>query len=112
VAVERGQQITTLEARPPRQWDDSIAKELERICLKALAKRAADRYLTAKDLADDLRSFLEQSTDEEKDLKWSDRPICRLPGNLGYHEKRTVSAGDMEGPLRIANGARMKTTPK
>ena len=29
-------------ARPPRQIDDTIPKELERICLKALSKRATD----------------------------------------------------------------------
>ncbi len=50
--------ITGLEPRPPRQYDDSIPKELERICLKALAKRASERYTTARDLADDLRQFL------------------------------------------------------
>ncbi len=33
-------QIVTAEPRPPRQVDDTIAKELERICLKALAKRS------------------------------------------------------------------------
>jgi hypothetical protein len=33
------EQITTLEARPPRQWDDSIPKELERICLKASPRK-------------------------------------------------------------------------
>jgi serine/threonine protein kinase len=49
------EQIATIEARPPRQIDDAIPKELERICLKALAKRASDRYTTAKDMADDLR---------------------------------------------------------
>ena len=36
--------ITTTEPRPPRQIDDTIPKELERICLKALAKRASERY--------------------------------------------------------------------
>lgn len=46
--------ITTQEARPPRQLDDGIPKELERICLKALSKRATDRYTTARDLADEL----------------------------------------------------------
>ncbi len=30
--------IATTEARPPRQIDDTIPKELERICLKALLK--------------------------------------------------------------------------
>lgn len=52
------EQITTQEARPPRQIDDGIPKELERIVLKALSKRAADRYTTARDFADDLRHFL------------------------------------------------------
>jgi serine/threonine protein kinase/formylglycine-generating enzyme required for sulfatase activity len=56
------EQITTLEARPPRQIDDGIPKELERICLKALSKRAIDRYTTAKDLADDLRHFQAEQT--------------------------------------------------
>jgi serine/threonine protein kinase len=51
-------QIVGMEVRPLRQWDDTIPKELERICLKALAKRAAERYATARDLADDLRHFL------------------------------------------------------
>jgi serine/threonine protein kinase/formylglycine-generating enzyme required for sulfatase activity len=50
--------IATAEPRPPRQVDDAIPKELERVCLKALAKRAADRYTTAKDMAEDLRHFL------------------------------------------------------
>ncbi|HKI37906.1 MAG TPA: protein kinase [Gemmataceae bacterium] len=52
------EQIATHEPRPPRQWDDTIPKELERICLKALSKRASERYTTAKDMADDLRHFL------------------------------------------------------
>ena len=52
------QQVTNWEPRPVRQYDDRIPKEAERICHKAIAKRATDRYSTAKDLADDLRHFL------------------------------------------------------
>ena len=52
------ERIRMLEPRPPRQIDDSIPKELERICLKAIAKRASDRYNTALDMSDDLRAFL------------------------------------------------------
>ncbi len=51
-------QIANVEAQPPRQVDDTIPKELERICLKALAKRASERYTTALDFAEDLRHFL------------------------------------------------------
>jgi hypothetical protein len=48
----------TIRARPPREVNGDVPGELERICLKALAKRASDRYATALELADDLRSFL------------------------------------------------------
>ena len=51
--------IATGEARPPRQIDDTIPKELERICQKALSKRASERYSTATDMAEDLRLFLQ-----------------------------------------------------
>jgi len=50
--------IATTEARPLRQIDDTIPKELERICLKAMSKRATDRYNTALDMAEDLREFI------------------------------------------------------
>src|SRR5262249_12293773 len=40
------EQITSVEPRPPRQVDDAIPKELERVCLKALAKRATERHTT------------------------------------------------------------------
>jgi serine/threonine protein kinase/formylglycine-generating enzyme required for sulfatase activity len=50
--------ITSNEPRPPRQIDDRIPRELDRICLKALAKRSADRYSTAIDMAEDLRQWL------------------------------------------------------
>jgi eukaryotic-like serine/threonine-protein kinase len=51
-------QVATCELRAPRQHDAAIPKELERICLKALAKRAAERYATAHDLAADLLHVL------------------------------------------------------
>src|SRR5262245_29785313 len=56
------EQVTSFEARPPRQYDDRIPKELDRICLKALSKRASERYSTAQDMADDLRHFLAEQT--------------------------------------------------
>src|SRR5262245_9770923 len=47
------EQITNREPRPPRQMDDAIPKELDRICLKALSKRASERYSAARDMAED-----------------------------------------------------------
>jgi len=56
------EQVTSYEPRPLRQYDDHIPKELERICHKAMAKRASERYSTATDLAEDLRLFLAEQT--------------------------------------------------
>ncbi len=56
--LELVERIVSADAKPPRQVNDAIPRELERVCLKALSKRAADRYTTAKDFADDLRSLL------------------------------------------------------
>ncbi len=55
---ELRQQVMQVEARPPRQLIDSLPRELDRICLQALAKNPANRYSTALDLGDDLREVL------------------------------------------------------
>ncbi|HEV3299866.1 MAG TPA: TIGR02281 family clan AA aspartic protease [Planctomycetaceae bacterium] len=51
--------IATVEPKPPRQINDSIPKELECICLKALSKKPTDRFTTAKDFGEELRGFLQ-----------------------------------------------------
>jgi serine/threonine protein kinase/formylglycine-generating enzyme required for sulfatase activity len=50
--------VVNHDPRPPRQITEGIPKELERICLRALSKRAVDRYSTARDMAEELRAFL------------------------------------------------------
>jgi len=56
------EQVTNYEPKPLRQYDEKLAKELERICHKAMAKRASERYSSAHDLAEDLRLFLSEQT--------------------------------------------------
>ena len=46
------------DPRPPRRLDDTIPRDLETICLKAMAKAPGDRYPSAADFAADLRRFL------------------------------------------------------
>jgi len=76
-------QITNQDPRPPRQMDDLIPKELERICLKALSKRASDRYTIANDMADDLRHFLKESTEEQKQVLRSIAPTAPVADSAG-----------------------------
>jgi len=54
-------QILHREAKPPRQIKDSIPQELERVCLRALAKSVHDRYTTAKDMAEEIFQAIESS---------------------------------------------------
>jgi len=51
------EQILFRPAVPLRAVDSGIPAELEAICMRCLAKHPADRYATAKDLADALRNF-------------------------------------------------------
>ena len=53
-------QLAFREPKPPRSWNSAIPHDLETIVLKALARDVGQRYATARDLADDLRRFLEQ----------------------------------------------------
>ena len=61
------EQIITTEPRPPRQIDDMIPSELERICLRALSKQMSGRYTTAKDMVEDLSLY--QQTCGDKDAQ-------------------------------------------
>jgi serine/threonine protein kinase/formylglycine-generating enzyme required for sulfatase activity len=68
-------QINSEEPRPPRQKDDRIPRELDRICLKALAKRAVDRYSTAIDMAEDVRLWLADQPSSQESAAASAAPV-------------------------------------
>ncbi len=51
-------QVLHDDPRPPRSINRKVPKDLETICLKAMAKSPDERYPTATALADDLERFL------------------------------------------------------
>lgn len=51
-------QVLEDEPKPPRQLDATIPRDLETICLKAMAKNPFRRYSTAKEFAEDIRAFV------------------------------------------------------
>ncbi len=57
-AAELIEQIGQDEPAPPSTVDPRVPRDLETIVLKALAKRPADRYSTAAELAEDLARYL------------------------------------------------------
>jgi TOMM system kinase/cyclase fusion protein len=71
VFLELMRQVRDDEPQPLRQLDRDIPSELERACLKALAKRQQDRYTTAADFAEDLRSAVQMAVDSSSFRAWT-----------------------------------------
>ena len=67
-------QVREDEPQPPRQVVRSIPKELERICLKAMARRISERYTTAGDLAEELRRAIRGGSSVSVRLAEPSRP--------------------------------------
>jgi WD40 repeat protein len=51
-------QVRSHEPVPPKRLQPRVPRDLETICIKAMAKVPARRYTSAADLADDVRRFL------------------------------------------------------
>jgi serine/threonine-protein kinase len=60
-------------APPPRLFNPAIPRDLEAVCLKALANRPEQRYVSAAALAADLRAFLAGQPVSARPLTWPRR---------------------------------------
>ncbi len=54
---ETMQLLRTAEPVPPRRLNPTVPRDLETVCLTAMARDPRKRYATARDMADDLRRF-------------------------------------------------------
>lgn len=95
-------QIKYHEPRPPRERKPSLPIELERICLKCLAKLAVERYSSAADLAQDLLNWQEsqqRSTTAAVQVK-------TIPARVVPRGLRAFDARDSDFFLNLLPGPR------
>jgi serine/threonine protein kinase len=79
-------QVLDDEPRPPRKLNDKVPRDLETICLKAMAKAPPRRYATARELAEDVRRFLRGEPIRA-------RPVGRLEQLGRWCRRNPVAAG-------------------
>ena len=112
------EQVTSHEARPLRQFDETIPRELDRICQKAMAKRVSDRYFSAHDLAEDLRHFLaEEKTSPEagvRSVEQQSRPaLSRSPATVAETPASTlIASGASKAAGSSSENEPIKIIPK
>ncbi|MGD9646605.1 MAG: protein kinase, partial [Pirellulales bacterium] len=68
-------QILLDEPRRPRQVRRDLPADLEAICLRALEKRPADRYVSAGEMAADLRRFLRGEPTRARPLRANEKLV-------------------------------------
>jgi serine/threonine protein kinase/formylglycine-generating enzyme required for sulfatase activity len=94
-------EILFREPVPPRQRDRTIPRELEWICLKCLSKRMADRYTTASDLADDLRSWLTSGETAGRQGTMPGPPTILAEGKTLSHDEQPATESGISSPVRV-----------
>jgi WD40 repeat protein/tRNA A-37 threonylcarbamoyl transferase component Bud32 len=79
-------QVLHDEPRSPRSLNDRIPRDLETVCLMAMAKEPGRRYQTAQDFADDLRRWL-------KGEPIKARPVGAWERGWRWAKRRPAAAG-------------------
>jgi serine/threonine-protein kinase len=79
-------QVIQEEPRPPRRLNDAVPRDLETVCLKAMAKEPGRRYATAGDFAADLRRFVNGELVRA-------RPVGRLERAWRWCRRNPIIAG-------------------
>lgn len=103
-ATEIMRQVIEDEPVPVRQFSPGVPRELERICLKSLAKKTADRHSTVGDMADELRQVLKEHEEGVQAaravVKAKDKPVTREATKILIADDHELSRFKLETDLK------------
>lgn len=116
------EKVEFFDPRPLRQYDEHLPKELDRICQRAMAKRASERYSAAQDLAEDLARFLDDSPVSESNVRTEVAtetavPPTTSPDSVSATRAETEASGTIGTNDSTAKGmelssGRLRVVPK
>ena len=75
--LEIGAQVIHVNPELPSKVNERVPEELDRVVMKALAKKVGERYQSAKEMKGELRRVHEELSDEDK------HRTLRLPARAG-----------------------------
>jgi tRNA A-37 threonylcarbamoyl transferase component Bud32 len=96
-------QVLHDEPRPPRRLNDRLPRDLETICLKALAKEPGRRYQTAGEMAADLHRYLKKEPIRA-------RPVGRLERGRRWCRRNPALAAALASVLLVFTAAAAVST--
>ena len=96
-----GALLTAVPAAPPSELRPEVDPELEAICLKAMAREAADRYGSMREFAEALGLWLKRTTGRESAMLRQGLPPAEMPrarlsggqGDPGFADLRSPAPG-------------------
>ena len=92
-------QVLHDDPRPPRKLNDRIPRDLETICLTAMAKEPHRRYATAALLSQDLRAFLDGREIQARPAQLSRARLAMVPAQSGAGPRTRRDGGLADGCL-------------
>ena len=86
-------QILACDPAPPRSLRAGVPRDVETICLKAMEKVPANRYATARDMAEDLRRYTSGRADSRTSSRNSGKELALDLSAPGFGGVRCARGG-------------------